>query len=548
MTRLKPINTILCIIIIIIISVVGYTIIYAQPSFNVRITNIIEEHGGNLKTVILLYPSEEASLNKLIVHLPTPFLEKGYFIHSYIGKNTISHDIKTSDNETLLVFSNVTLSPDKKLKIVIYQPKFIEEGVEGDYKGKFLAGVILNYPISYMKMSIKLPPDTRAMNTPHGYSQYQITPGTVRPQLFVVERTFNTEEISSLVKPIYINLNMTSTKGKYASIKLLNANGTLTIKVNPDSSLIANLTLELVNTGKKPWSQRDYIPIYKIENIADVHAYTCLRRELKVNETQHDYRIQMPYEVEENGKILLSILFKINNSTTVSGLFRNVINYRIIVGNLTPIPMDILHVMVIKYDGETLYNKLFYNITEFHENIVIEGSTEATVRELLSYFGVEYLILLLVLGGVVYTGYQLYIKTTLKGIPPELRKHFKLYQNYIKHLANYLELEDLKKERKISDRDYFRRRVELAKEVNRIFKEIERTRGTIEKASRRHKNIREILQDMEEVISNWKDLQELEEKFRRRRVKIDEYSTQKHELIMNLRMHITRLSKRISIE
>ncbi|RLG61402.1 hypothetical protein DRN87_02705, partial [Candidatus Geothermarchaeota archaeon] len=88
MTRLKPINTILCIIIIIIISVVGYTIIYAQPSFNVRITNIIEEHGGNLKTVILLYPSEEASLNKLIVHLPTPFLEKGYFIHSYIGKNT----------------------------------------------------------------------------------------------------------------------------------------------------------------------------------------------------------------------------------------------------------------------------------------------------------------------------------------------------------------------------------------------------------------------------------------------------------------------------
>ncbi len=81
-----------------------------------------------------------------------------------------------------------------------------------------------------------------------------------------------------------------------------------------------------------------------------------------------------------------------------------------------------------------------------------------------------------------------------------------------------------------------------------MFKEIEKTRSAIEKASRRHKNIRDILQDMEEVISNWKDLQELEEKFRKRHVKIDEYSMQKRELIMNLRTHITRLSKIISIE
>ena len=155
------------------ISIISIQQIYSQPTFDVEITHIIEPLGGNLKTIIILTPTAGGTV-KLDINFPIEFISKESIFHvTYLDQN-LSFEKINNNNTATLKLEEISISSGQPIKIIIYQPNYIKEDRNRNYVGKFLTAITLNYPIGSMKLNIKLPPDTRALNLPEGYSQYQI--------------------------------------------------------------------------------------------------------------------------------------------------------------------------------------------------------------------------------------------------------------------------------------------------------------------------------------------------------------------------------------
>jgi len=517
-----------------------------ENSYKVSIINIIEEQGGSLKTLVKIIPSQKTT--GLVAYLPKDFLGENSIIIGILDNNRFTPDIKLANETIEIKFDNLDIDAEKQFTIEIYNPNIVNQTDKGIYICKFLSSIILDHPISSLTTQVKMPPNTKVVKPPSGYSQIQVTPPGVKPELHRLEKTYSMEELEELRIPTLEIINMTSTRGRYASIKLLNMNLTIVYTIEPDSTIHSRIVIKTINTGKTTWSGNDYLKLFKGEggyNLVDLKAHTELNRELKINSTKQDYRIQLPYDVKPGDKAVIILEYNIIGAANRSGLLGEEISYKIEFSNLTENVINLLNITVLKPDGGKTYTNMLHNYSQFSEPIIVKGETTVQPFELVIYSGAGYIIVALILAGISFTGYQLYIKSGLRELPEEARKYFDKFKGLTVEMNKLIDLEDKKISGKIREREYLKKRADINKRIGQIKKEIDTSRKMIEDMASENSYVKEVLDEIKEIEKYWSELKRIEEGFRRKRIKPDEYREKRRETITLFKTHLTRLESKL---
>ena len=513
-------------------------------SFKVNIVNKIEEFGGNLLTTIILKPSSTGNINILRIDIARDFISNDTFIRTYIDKTPYNATTNIHDDTFSIILKNIKFGSNSEIKIIIYQTRYVTQDENGTYHVNILSGILSNYNITYMKVDINLPPNTKSIKPPKGFTQYMTTPRGVTPEIYRLEKIYSTDELKTLTKPPYLTLNLTSTRGREASIKIGYGNVNMRFMIEPDGKINCEMILTIFNKGSLLWSGRDHVVIFKNPLIRDLRAYSELGRELDVSETSSEYKISMPYPILPTDKAVIKIDFSVPNSTRKKGLFGEKILYNIKISNLTEIPFNLMNISVIKYGGEIVNNKIIKNYTEYSKPIILSGETQLSPVDLVTYSGMGYIILILIFVGLISMGYEIYTKLGLREIPPEVRKYLDSFKEILAQMDKIIELEEMRINGKISDRKYIKEKSKYTKEINRIRKETIKGRKKIEDVAKENDYISGILDEIKEIEKKWNELIELEEKYRRR-ISVEEYTQRRKDIIKEFKSHISRLERKL---
>jgi len=513
-------------------------------SFKADIVNKIEEFGGNLLTTVVLRPSSPGNINILKIYIAKNFISNDKFIRAYIDKTEYNITTNVHGDIFSIILKNIKFEKNSEIRIIIYQPRYVTQDENGTYHVNILSGILTNYNITSMKIDINLPPDTKSIKPPKGFTQYMITPRGATPEIYRLEKIFSTDELKTLTKPLYFALNLTSTRGREASIKIGYGNVNMRFMIEPDGKINCEMILTIFNKGSLLWSGRDHVVIFKNPLISDLRAYSELGRELDVSETSSEYKISMPYPILPTDKAVIKIDFLVPNSTRKAGLFGEKILYNIKISNLTEIPFNVMNISVIKYGGAVINNKIIRNYTEYSKPIIISGEAQLSPIDLVTYSGMGYIILILIFVGLISMGYEIYTKLGLREIPPEVRKYLDSFKEMLIQMDKIIELEEMRISGKISDRKYIKEKSKYTKEINRIRKEAIKGRRRIEDVAKENEYISGILTEIKEIEKKWNELLELEEKYRRK-ISVEEYTQRRKEVIKEFKSHISRLERKL---
>jgi len=305
------------------------------------------------------------------------------------------------------------------------------------------------------------------------------------------------------------------------------------------------MRIEAENTGHLPWKSDDYISLFKKDNYENIKAYTELNRELSLNTTRDEYRIKLPYQVSPGNKVVILLRFDVTNATLASGFLNEEVSYSLKVSNITEAIIDNLSIKVEKYDDKVIYEERYTNYTQFSKPISISGKTNIQPLDTITYYGLGYIIVFLIISGIAFTGYQIYSRSGLREIPEEAKKYFETFKKLTEEMSKFIELEDKRLEGKITERHYLKKRAEINKRITKLKKELEKGRKTMERLASEIGYLQEILEETKNIERNWSELQKLEDRFKRKLINPEDYREKRKEIITMFKTHLTRLESKL---
>jgi len=514
-------------------------------------TYTLEKNGGNLYIFYKLEVSGGPGIDNIIFRLPSDVLNSTRYHYIEVRSTetgTINYSIKYSINYTEIIIyveDLFTLNGNKTIILIIYIPSYIFQEKTQEYKFYLFKAPWINIPISNSKLRVNLPVNTKPINVPPGLKSTQESPTgapqdqySISGEISIIEET---EDLYVNNTPITYIVTLENTRPPTPPILLLEGNATLNIKIMPSGKVIYSYFYSLINRGLDTLAGDTKVEVKRLQGEEKLFAYTTLNRSLDTEFGGDRYYVELPYVIQSNNILQFKADHIIIGMVNNTGVLGEKINYQLMISSGVDYFIRTLKVRILDPMDNIIWSNKYYNISRFNKfNISGEIKTNILYEYTNSlYYSIPVFIIgVLGLGLILYNSYKNFV---LLKFPIDAKPYLSKVKEYIAIMEELIEIEDKYLNKKIRGREYLSRRSKLNKELRHILAEERKIEKKVYKLGEKNTVINNLLDNVNKLISKWNELKRLEEEFLSKKIRPDEYTEYRKNILIDFKTIITRI-------
>lgn len=493
---------------------------------------IIQKYGGNLlcKMEISIYGAED----QLNIIFPIEFGEKIVVFRAYYDKQELRYNIIKRDDITeyrINIHGLPHLNRKRMLYIEYLIPAFMQSGDGYSYKLSLPYYPDFNYNVSTLNITIELPEGVEPTEYPRFFTKKTIGKGQIMRSALIGYFT-GVEVYEKRGRTIDVTLD----SKEYVVIQNIIVKYLLReVHLKPDGDYTVKDYIKFTNLCGVKLDKGYLLRIYKPDNVEGVSVFSSVGEPLKISVETEYISIPLPYSLDNLQNIMIIVTYDVKPfNITVEGF----IPYLITLNIETFVSMDYfikaLDIKIYSISRDLILREhleKIYGQRKFNYIVQDKASLYYIVNQ------ISFLAMLPVLLGFII--FMVTLPTKLYVAKKELKHYLDIIYKVVLLMKEITSLEDEYLEKRISSKDYMKRRGGLHNKllmIEKQFKEIE--------TKLKHENItipNILLENVNLLWDKWEELKELEKKFLNRKLKPTNYKNKRRLLVTDLKIIITKL-------